>query len=162
MSGRLRMRAQYYSSISLSSGQLLLVRNSFRHGVLMSERHFRLETESSERITMHTLHSRQILRHSGIVGAYGRLQRRIFLWRRQLGIDTTQQCIEISIPCELCRRDMSIDIEYDDERCLSRGSLLSIRQSVTDSMSSRHELDISRFEVGRSMSAMCIRVLLSE
>ena len=141
LSGGLCMSGEHSDSGGMSSRQLLSIGHRVRLSVLVSERHLRRPARSAISRRMHAMYSRSILRLSGSDGAYWFMQVRILLRRRQSGIDATLQR-GVSVPRELCGRDMFVGEEHDVERRVSSGPLLSHGQRITGSMSSGHELDI--------------------
>ena len=115
----------------------------------MSERHIWSEAESDIIGGMHVLHTWDVLRISGSAGSYRCMRCWLFLWGRQLYLDTSIQSIIVeSISRELCGRDMFVGEERYVERRVSRGSLLSCGQLISGALSSRHELYISGSRVG--------------
>jgi hypothetical protein len=142
----------------------LSVRHGVRHAALVSERHVRRAAGPGVCGQLHVMHTRSVLRVSGSVVSYGPMQVGLLLRRRQSCGDAALQrrVFRLSVPRELCGRDVSVCEEHDVERCLSAGPLLPCGQSVAGGLSTGHELDVYGSAVVVSMSVVRSGLLLSE
>ena len=103
-----------------------------------------------------------ILRVARSDGSYGSLQIWVLLRRRQSCVDATLQCRVVSLPRELCGRDVFVCEEHYIERRVSARSLLSHGQRISDAMSSRYELYVYGSTIVVAMSSLRSWLLLSE
>ena len=128
----------------------------------MSERHLQRDGGSTERVAVHSLHSRDVLRVSRTDGSLGSMLGRVFLSRRQCGGNSIPQWILGRCSyLELLRRFMHLGIQRVHERRVSSGPLLSRVESFSDPVSCGSQLIVGGSEVRDGLSPMLEGVLLS-